>query len=37
MADASKLPATYNYAFEVYKLPALCGYSFNVDSILNFN
>lgn len=35
MAYTSKLPATY--AFEVYGLPALCDYSFNVDSILNFN
>lgn len=32
-----KLPATYKSTFDVYKLPAMCNYSFYVDSIWNFN
>lgn len=28
-----KLTATYNYAFCVYKLPVICDYSFDMDSI----
>lgn len=30
---AYKLPATYDYAFDVYKLPAIYDYPFDVDSI----
>lgn len=34
---AYKLPATYDYAFDVYKLPAIYDYPFDVDSIWNLN